>query len=137
MKKRSLLAAASLAVISSQALAQDRTVLPVPTPPFDGQLAEHYQDARPGTARPIQAPQGAPNVFLMMSDDVGFAMSSAFGGPVPTPNFEKLAAQGQRYNRFHTTAICSPSSFESIASVVNSASRASIASLGTRSGRSC
>ena len=45
----------------------------------------------------------------MMSDDVGFAMSSTFGGPVPTPNMERLAAQGQRYNRFHTTGICSPS----------------------------
>lgn len=109
MKKRSLLAAASLAVISCQALAQDRTVLPIPTPPFNGQIAEHVEDATPGTARPVQAPEGAPNVFLMMSDDVGFAMSSAFGGPVPTPNFERLAQQGQRYNRFNTTAICSPS----------------------------
>lgn len=109
MKKRSLLAAASLVVISSQAMAQDRTVLPVSAPAFDGQMAEHHMDAKPGTAAPVQAPQGAPNVFLMMSDDVGFAMSSAFGGPVPTPNFERLAAQGQRYNRFHTTGICSPS----------------------------
>lgn len=111
MKKRSaLLAAASLGVIFSQsALAQDRSVLPIPAAAFDGQIAEHVEDARPGTARPVQAPQGAPNVFMMMSDDVGFAMSSAFGGPVATPNFEKLAKQGQRYNRFHTTAICSPS----------------------------
>ncbi len=109
MKKPSLLAAASLVVISCQALAQDRTILPVPAAPFDGQIAENLEDARPGSVRPVQAPQGAPNVFLMMSDDVGFAMSSAFGGPVPTPNFERLARQGQRYNRFNTTAICSPS----------------------------
>lgn len=84
-------------------------MLPVPSQPFDGAVAENVLDAKPGTARPVRAPQGAPNVFLMMSDDVGFAMSSAFGGPVPTPNFERLAAQGQRYNRFHTTGICSPS----------------------------
>jgi len=111
VKKRSaLLAAASLGVIISQsALAQDRSVLPIPAAPFDGQIAENVMNSRPGTARPVQAPQGAPNVFVMMSDDVGFAMSSAFGGPVPTPNFEKVAAQGQRYNRFHTTGICSPS----------------------------
>jgi arylsulfatase len=109
-KRSVLLAAASLCVITSQsALAQDRSVLPVPAAPFDGQIAENILDSKPGTARPVQAPQGAPNVFLMMSDDVGFAMSSAFGGPVPTPNFERLAAQGQRYNRFHTTGICSPS----------------------------
>ena len=89
MNKRSLLAAASLVVISSQALAQDRSVLPVPTPPFDWEVAEHYQDARPGSAHPVQAPQGAPNVFLMMSDDVGFSMSSAFGGPVQLTSAEE------------------------------------------------
>lgn len=86
-----------------------RAVLPVPTAPFDGTFAENVLDARAGTARPVSAPVGAPNMFVMMSDDVGFAMSSAFGGPVPTPNFERVAAQGQRYNRFHTTGICSPS----------------------------
>ena len=72
-------------------------------------IAENVLDAKPGTPRPVRAPEGAPNVLLMMSDDVGFAMSSAFGGPVPTPNYEALAARGQRYNRFHTTGICSPS----------------------------
>lgn len=102
-----LMAASALA--AGPARAQDRSVLPVPAPPFDGAIAENVLDAKPGTPRPVRAPQGAPNVFLMMSDDVGFAMSSAFGGPVPTPNFERLAAQGQRYNRFHTTGICSPS----------------------------
>lgn len=95
---------------TTSAFAQaDRTVLPIPTPPFDGQIGESYLDSKPGTARPARAPQGAPNVLLIMTDDVGFAMSSAFGGPVPTPNYERLAAQGQRYNRFHTTGICSPS----------------------------
>lgn len=100
---------AASALTTGQAQAQDRGVLPVPALPFDGAIAENVLDAKGGTARPVRAPQGAPNVFLMMSDDVGFAMSSAFGGPVPTPNFERLAAQGQRYNRFHTTGICSPS----------------------------
>jgi len=87
----------------------DRTVLPIPAPPFDGQIGESYLDSKPATAHPLRAPQGAPNVLLIMTDDVGFAMSSAFGGPVPTPNYERLAASGQRYNRFHTTGICSPS----------------------------
>ena len=86
-----------------------RRILPVPSVPFDGALAENVLDARGTPQPPVRAPQVAPNVFLMMSDDVGFAMSSAFGGPVPTPNFERLAARGQRYNRFHTTGICSPS----------------------------
>lgn len=87
----------------------DRTVLPVPAPAFDGQITENAADSKPGTPRLVRAPQGAPNVFLFMADDVGFAMSSAFGGPVPTPNMERLAGSGQRYNRFHVTGICSPS----------------------------
>ncbi len=111
MKKRHLLAATCLGVLGTgSALAQvDRTVLPVPRAPFDGQVAENVMDAKPATPRPVRAPDGAPNVLMFMSDDVGFAMSSAFGGPVPTPNFDRLAQNGQRYNRFHTTGICSPS----------------------------
>lgn len=97
-------------MLSASAHAQDnRSVLPVPPVPFVGKITENVADSK-GTVQPVVRPrQGAPNVFLMMSDDVGFAMSSAFGGPVPTPNFDRLAAQGQRYNRFHTTGICSPS----------------------------
>ncbi len=56
----------------------------------------------------IKAPQGAPNVVVVLLDDVGFASSSTFGGPIPTPALDKLAGEGLRYNRFHTTAICSP-----------------------------
>lgn len=87
----------------------DRSVLPVPRAPFDGVIAEGVAESRPASAGPLRAPQAAPNVLLFMSDDVGFAMSSAFGGPVPTPNMERLSASGIRYNRFHTTGICSPS----------------------------
>src|SRR5262245_4124665 len=60
---------------------------------------------------PIQRllpPKGAPNVLIILIDDVGFGASSAFGGPCRTPHFERLAADGLRYNRFHTTALCSP-----------------------------
>ncbi len=57
---------------------------------------------------PAKTPPNAPNVFLFMSDDVGFAMASTFGGPVPTPNLDRLAKGGVRFNRFHTTGICSP-----------------------------
>jgi arylsulfatase A-like enzyme len=111
MKNRIRITAASLALLSAtSALAQaDRSVLPIPAAPFDGTMAESIRDARPARPQPVRAPQGAPNVLVLMSDDVGFAMSSAFGGPVPTPNYDRLAAQGQRYNRFHTTGVCSPS----------------------------
>ena len=110
MKTRLRLASAVMALVSAiPALAQDRTVLPVPTAPFNGTMAEESADAKPAIQRPLRAPEGAPNIFIFMSDDTGFAMASAFGGPVLTPNFERLAAMGQCYNRFHTTAICSPS----------------------------
>jgi arylsulfatase len=57
---------------------------------------------------PVTAPPGAPNVLLIMTDDVGFGATSTFGGPVPTPAFDSLATAGLKYNEFHTTAMCSP-----------------------------
>jgi arylsulfatase len=57
---------------------------------------------------PLQPPAGAPNVLVILLDDVGFGASSAFGGPCRTPTFERLATQGLKYNRFHTTALCAP-----------------------------
>jgi arylsulfatase A-like enzyme len=68
-------------------------------------------DVRQATPPPrfeVKAPEGAPNVLLVLVDDLGFAGTSAFGGPVPTPNFDRVAAEGLRYNNFHTTAVCSP-----------------------------
>jgi arylsulfatase A-like enzyme len=56
----------------------------------------------------LRPPKGAPNVIIVLIDDAGFGSSSAFGGPCQTPNAEKLAAGGLKYNRFHTTALCSP-----------------------------
>jgi len=110
MRRLKLLLTATMLASGVQAGAQAaRTVLPIPPAPFTGTIAENIADSTGTPQPPVRAPQGAPNVFLVMSDDVGFAMSSAFGGPVPTPNYERLAAQGQRYNRFHTTGICSPS----------------------------
>jgi arylsulfatase A-like enzyme len=115
MKKHMKFAALSMALlagtsaVTSSWAQADRSVLPIPAPPFDGKIAENAADAAPAAPRPVRAPQGAPNVLLFMADDVGFAMSSVFGGPVPTPNMAQLAAGGQRYNRFHVTGICSPS----------------------------
>ncbi len=86
----------------------DRTVLPIPEPKR-APITEI--DARKAKAPPrfdVKAPQGAPNVVLVLIDDMGFGQSSAFGGPVHMPTCEKLAANGLKYNRFHTTALCSP-----------------------------
>ncbi|MFM7684504.1 MAG: arylsulfatase, partial [Actinomycetota bacterium] len=82
--------------------------LPSPTPPFEGELARLLPDATPRRLRGTSAPQGAPNVLLVLLDDVGFGSCGPFGGPVPMPALERVASQGLRYNQFHTTALCSP-----------------------------
>lgn len=86
----------------------DASVLPRAQAPFQGKIGRTYKDSEPDWPRPVQAPEGAPNVLLVLTDDVGFGASSTFGGLVPTPNLDQLADNGVRYNRFHTTAICSP-----------------------------
>jgi arylsulfatase A-like enzyme len=87
-----------------------RIVLPIPDQPHVGLTTYDAKD--PDTKFPpileLRPPTGAPNVLVILIDDCGFGASSAFGGPCHTPNFEKLAAEGLRYNRFHTTALCSP-----------------------------
>jgi arylsulfatase len=82
--------------------------LPKPDPEFRGKIGETYRDSTPSYPLPVEAAAGSPNVLLVLLDDVGFGMCSAFGGPVPTPYLDRLAKNGLRYNRFHTTALCSP-----------------------------
>ena len=91
---------------SGAAWAQE--VLPVPPAPFKGQIGLSAKDSKPDFPRPVQAPKGAPNVVLVLLDDVGFGASSTFGGPGQTPTLERLAKSGLRYTQFHTTALCSP-----------------------------
>ncbi len=95
-------------ILSKAADKLDRTVLPIPEPK---RPAITTFDARKATAPPrfeIKAPANAPNVLLVLIDDMGFGMSSAFGGPIHMPTVERLANEGLRYNHFHTTALCSP-----------------------------
>ena len=83
--------------------------LPRPDFRYKGQVGRTYQDSDPPTfPQVLRPPAGAPNVLLILLDDVGFGQFSVFGGGVPSPKMEKLAAQGLRYTRFHTTALCSP-----------------------------
>ena len=96
---------------SSQAAATQSSgavVLPYSAGEFAGDMGKTYPESRSDAPRHVQAPKGAPNVLLVMTDDVGFAAASTFGGPVPTPNLDRLAENGLKYNRFHTTAMCSP-----------------------------
>jgi arylsulfatase A-like enzyme len=86
----------------------DRTILPIPEP----QVAKITEmDARNAKLPPrfeVTAPAGAPNVLIVLIDDMGFGMSEAFGGPIHMPTAVRLANNGLRYNQFHTTALCSP-----------------------------
>jgi arylsulfatase len=83
-------------------------VLPKPAAPFAGRIGAFGMQSQPGWPQPARAPAHAPNVVLILLDDVGFGVADAFGGPVPTPALDRLAADGVRYNQFHTTAMCSP-----------------------------
>lgn len=87
----------------------DRTTLPIPLSPFEGKIGKTYKDSESKWQNPVSAPKGAPNVIVILLDDVGFGQTSTFGGLIPTPNFDKLADEGLRFTRLHTTAICGPS----------------------------
>ena len=87
-----------------------RSALPIPSRPRTGLITYDAKD--PDTKYPpieqLRPPKGAPNILVILIDDAGFGSASAFGGPCQTPNAERLAASGLKYNRFHTTALCSP-----------------------------
>src|SRR5262245_65282140 len=88
----------------------DRTVLPVPDRPYAGPVGFDANDPDVSfpAIEPLRPPAGAPNVLIVLLDDVGFGAASPFGGPVSTPTAERLAGGGLRYSRFHTTALCAP-----------------------------
>ncbi|MBI5839197.1 MAG: arylsulfatase [Chloroflexi bacterium] len=87
-----------------------REILPIPDIPHVGLTTYDAKDpeTKYPPIMPLRPPKGAPNVLIVLIDDAGFGASSAFGGPVHTPTAERMAADGLKYNRFHTTALCSP-----------------------------
>ena len=70
----------------------DRTVLPPPDPPFEGRIEAAFKDSEADFPEPLRAPEGAPNVLLIMGDDIGYGHMGAFGGPARTPVFDRLAS---------------------------------------------
>ncbi len=92
----------------SDAATLDRTILPIPNAPFHGVIERTLAGSKPDRPRHVRAPEGAPNVLLVLIDDAGFGNAATFGGPVQTPTFQKLADAGLRYNQFHVTGLCSP-----------------------------
>jgi arylsulfatase len=93
---------------ATHALSQDRSSLPIPDPAFKGKIGLTPADSVKDFPKAVTAPEGAPNILIILTDDVGFGASSAFGGPIPTPTMERIANAGLRFNSFHTTALCSP-----------------------------
>ncbi len=107
--------AIALAAVTAQSISVaasdtewDRTVLPRPPQPFEGVTKRTLEGSVASFTQPVKAPADAPNILLVLIDDAGFGNPSTFGGPVATSTFDKLAAEGLRYNRFHVTALCSP-----------------------------
>jgi Sulfatase len=96
--------------VADQAEQLSPTILPIPDRKQVGLTTYDAKD--PDTKflpiEPLRPPTGAPNVLIVLLDDVGFAASSAFGGVINTPTVERLAKSGLKFNRFHTTALCSP-----------------------------
>ncbi len=106
---RSVVLFAALALLTAVGRPTNaQEVLPRPEPPFKGKIGRTTRDSKPDFPKEVQAPKGAPNILLVLTDDVGFAASSPFGGPIATPTFDRLAQSGLRYTQFHTTALCSP-----------------------------
>jgi arylsulfatase A-like enzyme len=84
------------------------TDIPQPQAPFAGKIERNYKDSTPAYPDGVQAPAGAPNILMILLDDIGFGQAGVSGGPVPTPNMDALAGRGTKYTRFHTTSLCSP-----------------------------
>jgi arylsulfatase len=94
------------AILLAQAI--DRSVLPIPDPSYPPITELDARNATPPPRFEVKAPPGAPNVLIILLDDMGFGQPSTFGGPINMPTLDRLAAGGLRYNEFHVTALCSP-----------------------------
>jgi arylsulfatase len=102
------LATTLCSLVASAQPALDRSVLPVPEPKRPLYKELDVRKVKPPPRFEVKAPAGAPNVVIVLIDDMGFGVPSTFGGPVPMPTLDGLARDGLRYNNFHTTALCSP-----------------------------
>jgi hypothetical protein len=87
----------------------DSRYLPAPNQKFDGEIELNRDQSKPAWPARIVPPKGAPNILLILTDDVGFGAPSTFGGIIPTPAMDRIAANGLRYTNFHSTSLCSPS----------------------------
>lgn len=108
MTKHSLASVTCLSLLMFTTAATAQDIIPRPDPAFKGKIGLKASESAKDFPTAVTAPKGAPNILLILTDDVGFGAPSAFGGPVPTPTMERVANSGLRFNTFHTTALCSP-----------------------------
>ncbi|MFT3768210.1 MAG: arylsulfatase [Minicystis sp.] len=106
LASRLVVTSAALCALVGSGRAQE--VLPRPAPGFHGRIGLTYRDSTPDKLPVVKAPAGAPNVLVILIDDAGFGQTGTFGGQIPTPTLDRLAENGLRYTRYHTTALCSP-----------------------------
>ena len=97
-----------LSLLASVEAADSPARIPPLPPDFKGVIGRTIRDSKQAFPQPTRAPKDAPNVVVILTDDTGFGHPSTFGGPIPMPTLDRLAKNGLRYNRFHTTALCSP-----------------------------
>src|SRR5580692_2018914 len=102
------IAALGLTLAAALPLSLRADSLPYPAPEFHGKVDVSRDKSTPDWPTAVKAAAGAPNIVLVLLDDVGYGTASAFGGPVQTPGLEQLAKQGLRYNSFHVNSLCSP-----------------------------
>src|ERR1700680_3870047 len=104
MKLKHVATILGLALGAASQWTNGQEVLPRPEEPFGGYIARKVQDSIKDFPKEVRAPKGAPNILLILTDDVGFGATSTFGGPIQTPTLQRLADDGLRFNTFHTTA---------------------------------
>ncbi len=105
----SVAAAAAIGLLGGSFHAAAQDVLPRPDPAFNGVMNPDARKSVEDWPADVKAPKGAPNILLILVDDVGFSATHTFGGAINTPTFDNLAREGLRYNEFHVNAICAPS----------------------------
>src|SRR5580765_4333606 len=109
MNNNPLLTTLCLALAAAFALpAGAQEILPRPEQPFGGKIGRTTKESTKDFPKPVTAPKGAPNILLILTDDVGFAASSTFGGPIPTVTMDGWAKNGPPSPQFHPTALCPP-----------------------------
>jgi arylsulfatase len=103
-----LLVTTDMESLSATRTVNDSKVIPAPSPVFSGVIGKTIDTSKAWWPPKIVAPANAPNILLIIIDDEGFGAPSTFGGMIPTPELDKIANEGLRFNNFHTTALCSP-----------------------------